>query len=156
MAQGTKGIFCIKYHNPILFAKVYCKRKGDAFAPPSQTKPKQRLVAHQSVEDVVHTGQVIVIEEQVGREIHILIGKTQEELPGVAIQLSVVVKLKSGLRVRNRTLFDGLVINYADAGCATESIVANQLNATGSNHCKLTCTESGVGLWLKEEVRLSV
>ena len=43
------------------------KRKGDAFAPPLHTKPKQRLVAHQSVEDVVHTGQVIVIEEQVGR-----------------------------------------------------------------------------------------
>ena len=37
------------------------KRKGDAFAPPLHTKPQQRLVAHQSVKDVVHTGQVIVI-----------------------------------------------------------------------------------------------
>lgn len=156
MAQGTKEIFCIKYHNPMLFAKVYCKRKGDAFAPPSQTKPKQRLVVHFSVKDVVHPRQFIGCEEQVSREIHILIGKTQEELPGVAIQLSVVVKLKSGLRVRNRTLFDGLVINYADAGCATESVVANQLNATGSNHCKLTRTKNTVSLWLKEEVGLSV
>jgi hypothetical protein len=121
MAKDTRGIFCNKYHNSILCAK----EKGDAFAPPSQTKLKQRLVAHFSVEDVVHLRQVIGCEEQVSREVNILVGKTQKELPSVAIQLSVIIKLKSGLRVGNRTLFDGLVINYTDARSTTESVVTD-------------------------------
>ncbi len=133
------------------------KRKGDAFAPPSQTKPKQRLVVHQSIEDVVHLRQFIGCEEQVSREVNILVGKTQEELPGVAIQLSVIVKLKPGLRVRNRTLFDGLIVNDTDAGSTTEGIVTNHLHTAWSEERESVGIALGsTKARLKEEVGLSV
>ena len=63
MAQGTKRDFLHKVPKSDTFRKSLLQKKRGCFRTPSQTKPKQRLVAHQSVEDVVHTGQVIVIEE---------------------------------------------------------------------------------------------
>ena len=133
------------------------KRKGDAFAPPSQTKPNQRLVAHHAFKDVVDTTKLVVQEEHIRRQCNELVGESHKELPLVTIQLSIVVKLKPGFRVGNRTLFDGLIVNDTDAGSTTEGIVTNHLHTAWSEERKSVGIALGsTDARLKEEVGLSV
>ena len=75
----------------------------------------------------------------------------------VTIQLSIVVKLKPGFRVGNRTLFDGLIVNDTDAGSTTEGIVTNHLHtAWGEERKSVGIALGSTDTRLKEEVRLSV